>query len=83
MFTLVEKRYNGNKVDKYVIRNNVTGKLFEATRDDVANALSKGTKIEGLSLSQSGRVITTDSTVKNTGSMKMNDVLRDMGIRLA
>lgn len=83
MFTLVEKRYNGNKVDKYVIRNNVTGKLFEATRDDVANALYHGTKIEGLSLSQSGRVITTDNNVKNTGSMRMNDVLKDMGIKLA
>lgn len=82
MFTLVEKKYSGNKVDKYVIRNNVTGKLFEATRDDVANALYQGAKIEGIYLSQSGRVITTNN-VKNTGSMKVNDVLKDMGIKIA
>lgn len=82
MFTLVEKKYSGNKVDKYVIRNNVTGKLFEATRDDVANALYQGAKIEGIYLSQSGRVITTND-VKNTGSMKVNDVLKDMGIKIA
>lgn len=82
MFTLVEKKYSGNKVDKYVIKNNVTGKLFEATRDDVVNALHRGAKIEGLYLSQSGRVITS-SSVKNTGSMKVNDVLKDMGIRIA
>lgn len=82
MFTLVEKKYSGNKVDKYVIKNNVTCKLFEATRDDVANALHRGAKIEGLYLSQSGRVITT-SNVKSTGSMKINDVLKDIGIRIA
>lgn len=82
MFTLVEKKYSGNKVDKYVIRNNVTGKLFEATRDDVANALYQGAKIEGIYLSSSDRVITTNDA-KSTGSMKVNDVLKDMGIKIA